>query len=392
MHIAFLSAFDLNRTERLPPSKLGHAGRCVAMADAIEAAGHRVTRIAADVDADPAPSLLRRVRRRLTLLLVGEELEWVEPGLNQAIARSIEGQLAALADPDAPFDAIVTTDTNLVAYLETDLPMSFWADTTYATLLDDYPGYLELTAKSRRQLLDLDRRGLEKCDTVFLASDWAIEGALEVYGLDRARTLLLELGANFEPEEGADVAGLVVARDREPVELVFVGTDWERKGGDRAVELLTRLRDADVPARLSVIGVDPAGLPDGVVGLGRLDLRRSEDAEKYGAALGAAHWLLLPSSAECFGHVLCEANAFGVPALATDVGGIPSVVLDGRNGFTAPLEGWAERMADHVERHWRAPTSYDALAQAARHEYETRLNWTVLGERLCAEIAGRVAR
>ena len=174
------------------------------------------------------------------------------------------------------------------------------------------------------------------------------------------------------------------------MELVFVGTDWVRKGGDRAVELLARLQTAGVPARLSVIGVDPAKLPEGVVGLGRLDLRVAEDAERYARALSAAHWLLLPSSAECFGHVLCEANAFGVPALATAVGGIPSVVLDERNGFTAPLEEWADRMAVHVERCWQDGDAYHALATSSRREYETRLNWTVLGERLCAEIATRL--
>jgi glycosyltransferase involved in cell wall biosynthesis len=84
--------------------------------------------------------------------------------------------------------------------------------------------------------------------------------------------------------------------------------------------------------------------------------------------------------------VLCEANAFGVPVLTSDVGGIPSVVRSGVNGFTAPLRGWTEAIVRSVVALWRDPASYQALARSARQEYDRRLNWTTLGERISAEI------
>jgi glycosyltransferase involved in cell wall biosynthesis len=46
--------------------------------------------------------------------------------------------------------------------------------------------------------------------------------------------------------------------------------------------------------------------------------------------------------------VFAEASSFGVPSLATNVGGIPSAVKDGLNGKTFPPDADAEDYCDYV--------------------------------------------
>ncbi len=399
MHLAFLVEFDPDRPthDRWPAAKLGHWGRCLKMAEALERAGNRVTRIGGLDKTREQRSRRAKLRRRFHAWQHEHYLAWTEPRFNRDYASQIAQKLAATRhdfdDPREPatYDAIVTPDTNLVSYLETNLPIFFWADTTYATLLDVYPGFRDLCQRSRRQLRELDRLALTRCRRALLASDWAIEGAIAAYGFDRDRFRLIELGGNLEPADIATVHASIEKRDRQTLNLLFIGTDWQRKGGDRAIALVEQLRDRQIPARLTTIGCQPPSNQDFIHNLGRLDPTKLADRAQLEAAFEAAHFLVLPSEAECFGHVLCEANAFGVPVLTSDVGGIPSVVRSGVNGLLAPLEGWAASIVPPVVELWRDRSAYQALARSARREYDRRLNWTSLGERVSAEIAGRLA-
>jgi glycosyltransferase involved in cell wall biosynthesis len=84
--------------------------------------------------------------------------------------------------------------------------------------------------------------------------------------------------------------------------------------------------------------------PPGVVFLG------SVDGSAVSGLLQRARALLLPSiSYEGQPRVVLEAYAAGVPVVASDIGGLPELVENGRSGFVVPpreLEAWAAAMDD----------------------------------------------
>jgi len=100
------------------------------------------------------------------------------------------------------------------------------------------------------------------------------------------------------------------------------------------------------------------------------------DAEK-GKFLGQARALLFPIQwPEPFGLAMTEAMACGTPVLATPLGAVPEIVVDGVTGFvrstvdalvaTVPLLDTLDRAAcrRHVERHFSAATmttAYEAI-------------------------------
>ena len=102
-----------------------------------------------------------------------------------------------------------------------------------------------------------------------------------------------------------------------------------------------------------------------------VDGRRQIDAFH----LPGEYFGLLPSRAETFGHVLCEANAFGVPCLAAAVGGIPTAIRDGVNGRLYPVDAGADAYADDIASLMRDRDAYRALTRTSFAEFEARLSY-----------------
>jgi L-malate glycosyltransferase len=81
--------------------------------------------------------------------------------------------------------------------------------------------------------------------------------------------------------------------------------------------------------------------------------------------LQASDVFLMPSESESFGLAALEALSCGVPVVASQVGGIPEVVVEGEVGFLAPM-GDVAGMAAHVLRILADPDLHARLSRAAR--------------------------
>ncbi len=153
------------------------------------------------------------------------------------------------------------------------------------------------------------------------------------------------------------------------VVVLFVGHEFDRKGLPVLVEAVAQAPDH---VRLLVVGgtcdmladlrrrVEGAGCEERVVLTGRL-------ADPT-PAFHAADVFALPSAYESFGLVVLEALAFGIPVVATDVGVVSEVVVNGVNGFVVAAD--AEEIRDRVLELAGMPR--DRLCGAARAAAEAR--------------------
>jgi len=87
--------------------------------------------------------------------------------------------------------------------------------------------------------------------------------------------------------------------------------------------------------------------------------------------LPLAHVLLLPSELESFGLAALEGMACGVPAVSTNVGGIPELITDGVDGYLEPVGDIAAQAARVLSLLTDA-SLYQRMSAAARQTAQTR--------------------
>jgi glycosyltransferase involved in cell wall biosynthesis len=298
------------------------------------------------------------------------------------------------ARPDVVF-AVSLTD---MAYLFVDrLPVVYVTDATIPDLIASYEMFQRISPTAKRRAAAAERLAFERALLIQLPSRWARRSAVEQQGASEDRIAEIAWGANM------------TLIDRAPrslgegqVRLLFVGTDWERKGGPIALETIAELNRRGVDARLDVIGcpatvaVAGAGAghqtPANVAFHGFIDKRTADGRARLESFYDRATFFLLPSLAEAYGVVFAEAAHHGLPSLAYAVGGIPSVVRNGKTGLLLPAKARGGDFADEIERLLGAPDRYAQMSRDAIEDARVRLNWNVWAEKLEAIVNARMVK
>lgn len=318
-----------------------------------------------------------KARQLLSMLLLGRRrLRDREPLVLRAYARQVANRLST-----ARVDLVFSSSTLPITHLRCEAPIFFWTDATFAAMCGFYLDSTTVTAKCLRDGNAAERAALERCTLAIYSSEWAAKSAVMDYGIDPNKVKVVPFGANIESRRSyGDVRAAIGRRPSSRCRLLFVGLDWVRKGGDTAVAIAQRLNDEGLSAELTIVGCRPARriLPDFVNVIGFLDKHTESGRNALEALYARSHFLLLPSHAEAYGLVLAEACAYGVPCIASNVGGIPTIVRKGVNGMTFdPTE--IGPACSYIEELMANRSRYEQLAASSFAEYEARLNWDVAG-------------
>jgi glycosyltransferase involved in cell wall biosynthesis len=279
---------------------------------------------------------------------------------------------------------VFSATINPIAYLECEQPIVFWADATFANLIDYYPQYSNLCSESIAHGHLMERKALQKAKLAIYASEWAAQTAIEYYQADPAKVKVVPFGANIETSKSIDeIKDSIDARPSNQCKLLFLAVDWFRKGGDVALKVVQELNKRGLNAELTVVGCQPAiedSLPPFVKPLGFISKSTKEGKQKIDRLIAESHFLILPSLADCSPIVLCEANSLGTPCLSSKVGGIPTIIRDDINGHTFETNFNVGEYCDYIIQLFSNYNHYKQLALSSFNEYQSRLNWSVAGQ------------
>jgi hypothetical protein len=255
------------------------------------------------------------------------------PGLPGGIAGTlcargeIERGVAALGDIDAILWG--TWAAKSVPHIVERFPAFFVMDMTPNQMAEMGDAYGYTKARSGR-FARLKRRATERIyrqgRTFFPWSDWVGESLRTDWRVPSNIIHTIPPGVDtsrFHPRNAVDASG----ENSGPVEVLFVGGDFERKGGPGLLEwaarnpervhltVVTRDEIRDAPTNVTVRhGIGPNS-PELIA------LYQSSDI------------FALPTIGDCYSMVGMEALACGVPVVTSDIGGISDIVSEGKTGY-----------------------------------------------------------
>ena len=243
-----------------------------------------------------------------------------------------------------------------------------------------YPSF-DSRQMAGRRFLARERAIYRSASRVFVRSENVARVLVSTYGVPQEQVITVGVGPNV-PIATADTAP---PSKWHGGRIVFVGVDWQRKGGQVLVDAFDRVHRSHPGARLEIVGCSPdvADMP-GITVHGRLGL------DDVATLLSECDVFCLPTRAEPFGVAFIEAMHAGLAVVGTRIGAIPDFVHDGETGALVDpddVSGLADvlsTMLDHPERTQK-------MGAAGRALVRERYQWTAVMARIGNEIERALA-
>jgi glycosyltransferase involved in cell wall biosynthesis len=310
--------------------------------------------------------------------------------LTPAAQRQFAAQTRRAVQECRPDAMLAISSHNLVAMGVPPVPTFMVTDAPWLAWKETYKDYERMPLLGRR-FARLEAEAAQRCTGLIFSSEWACDEAARLYGAPRQKMHSIPLGASWTPDVSTQrLVEIIAARPDDRLDLLFVGKDWERKGGPLAIDIARQLRLRGVPnVRLHIVGCRPplpADSNEFIECHGFLNAKVPAEAALLKKLFYEAHFLLVPTRAECFGLVFAEAQAFGLPPISRAVQALPSIIEDGVTGILL-RDGAAA--ADYVTRIVEIAgdrVRYRTMASAAHARFRAKLSWESFAERVIETI------
>jgi starch synthase len=307
-------------------------------------------------------------------------------GYRQALTRDLRRKIAA-ADRDTVVLAIGSYADSPAAYKGLAPVMTYQDGLGAEWWLSPYaPEAIKRDLKLREQHWSFEIGVADGAARVLTSSDYMGRAFVKYYRTAPEKVLSVGIGCNTA------LPNRQPQKDYARPEIVFIGKEFHRKGGDLVADAFGEVKRSFPDAVLHVIGPRsrPQELPkaEGVVFHGFLSRDDPGQAKIFYDILERAALTVLPSRYEPAGIAPLEAMSFGVPAIVTNNWALSENVQHGVTGFLLADIAPATIAATVVE----ALSDPERLARMSEAAYATtpeRFSWQGVARRIiaCAEQA-----
>lgn len=288
-------------------------------------------------------------------------------------------------------DFLISTNSMPFLYTKNNIPLIIITDATVKLLFYEYSGGSGWTKLFYKNLEKNSLKVTHKSALIVSSSKSTTRSLLDDYNIPSAKVVTIPFGANIDTTSRNKIRRVI--EKNKPVNFLFIGRDWERKGGSFAVILCDVLISRMVDVTLTVVGCkvpkefERTYLKNYIY----LNKNSNDDLALLTRLYELSHFFMVFSESEMYGIVFCEAAAFGLPVITFSVGGIPDIVINGFTGLALTKNTKSEVFADKIIRLINNSELYRSMSLEALKRYESVLNWDVFTESLIRHLRNRMA-
>lgn len=222
-----------------------------------------------------------------------------------------------------------------------------------------------------QEYVELERQAFLNATGIFVMSNNIYDSLVNQYGVDPEKITMAYVGSNTTPPEDHDDAKYFNKN------IIFVGKDWERKGGPLLVEAFKNVLCSVPDAKLTIVGCEP-----------KVDVRNCEihgevDLSEVAKLYRKASIFCFPTVREPFGIVYIEAMLNKLPIVTNNMGAAPSLVTP-ENGYL--LEHNIDDYTNVLIELLNDPQKCKSMGEASFRRAEEFYNWETVGREMAKRI------
>lgn len=224
--------------------------------------------------------------------------------------------------------------------------------------------------------LALEQRAFQHADHICTRAAYVRDSVIQDYGIPADKVTAIGGGVEF-----AELPSLPQKQHQDdstkPVNVLFIGKDFYRKGGDILLQAWTRANLTNAHLRMVTANPPDLQLTTQTVEV----LPPTWDRDKIAQYFRDADIFVLPSRLETWGDVLLEAMAYEVPCIGVSGEAMEEIISDGETGLIVPpqdVEALAHALA-HLAHDLELRQKW---GRAGRRRLEQQFTWAVVMQKL----------
>lgn len=256
-----------------------------------------------------------------------------------------------------------------------DVPMYCYFDATVAQVAREGGWTYGLRSSAQNQKsLEYQKNIFDDCAGIFPRTEYAAKSVYEDYAIPKGKITVAGAGSNHNitPHSHASY---------DNKNILFIGVQFERKGGPLILEAFKKVRQKIPQATLTIIGGELDIDELGVEVVGRIYKDQDDGLNKILEYYSKASLFCIMSTIEPFGIVVLEAQNSFVPCIVPKRFAFTETVKDGVTGVHL-VDETADGLSKVMVELLNDPVKLERMGEAAHKFVQSEWTWDRAAERI----------